>query len=89
MFGNAGKKDIAFAYDDQELVAFNLTRTTTERVNYEAIEALKDGLFFSGKYESETKVFDSPKLVIMSNSLPCYESMSMDRWDVYELKSGV
>lgn len=88
VFGNAGKKDLAFAYDDQEIVAFNLTRTTQERVNYEAMEALKDGLMFSGKYESETKVFDSPKLVVMSNTLPDYEAMSLDRWHILELNGG-
>lgn len=88
VFGNAGKKDLAFAYDDQPIVAFNLTRTTTERVNYEAMEALKDGLLFSAKYESETKVFTPPKMVVMSNNYPNYDSMSLDRWCVYELKGG-
>lgn len=88
VFNNAGKKDLAFAYDDQEIVAFNLTRTTEERVNYEAIESLKDGIMFSAKYESETKVFNSPQLVVMSNYPPDFSAMSQDRWDTYELRAG-
>lgn len=88
IFGNAKTKDIAYAYDDQEIVACNLTRTQASRVNYEALEALKDGLMFSGKYESTTKVFASPRLVVMSNNDPDFEAFSQDRWDYYTLEEG-
>ena len=88
VFGNAGKKDLSYAYNDQEIIAFNLTRTTTDRINYESIEAFKDGLMFSGKYESETKVFNSPNMLVMSNELPNYKAMSADRWQVYDLREG-
>lgn len=82
VFNNAGKKDLAFAYDDQPIVAFNLTRTTDGRVNYEAMESLKDGLMFSAKYESETKVFTPPSIVVMANFQPERDMMSLDRWDI-------
>lgn len=88
-FANAGKKDLAFAYDDQPIICFNLTRTTTDRVNYESMEALKDGLLFSAKYGSETKIRSKcPSMVIMSNTMPNLESMSDDRWCIFELKEG-
>lgn len=89
VFGNAKTKDIARAYDGQDIVAVNLTRTQTKRVNYEAFEALKDGLMFSGKYEPETKVFDSPRVIVMSNDKPNFWAMSRDRWDVYYLDNGL
>ena len=89
MFGNAGMKDIAYAYDGQDTVAFNLTRCTEGRVNYTAMEALKDGLLFSAKYESEPKVYPTPPaMVVMSNTLPDYSSMSLDRWRVLSLRGG-
>ena len=88
VFCNAGKKDLAFAFNDQKQIAFNLTRTTEGRVNYEAMESLKDGLIFSGKYESTTKVFTPPKMVVFSNTLPDYESMSNDRWNVFKIENG-
>lgn len=89
VFSNGGKKDLAFAYDDQPIVAFNLTRQTNGRVNYEAMEQLKDGLMFSGKYESQTKVFDAPAMVVMSNFEPDYSSMSQDRWQIGNLNEGI
>lgn len=89
VFGNAGKKDLAYAYDGQPIVAFNLTRTTEGRVNYESMESLKDGLMFSAKYESETKVYQNPpKMLVMSNTLPDTTAMSIDRWDMYQLEEG-
>ena len=88
VYNNAGKKDISYAYDYQPIVAFNLTRTTQGRVNYEVMESLKDGLLFSSKYESTMKVFTPPKLVVMSNSLPDFSSMSEDRWKVLTLDGG-
>lgn len=89
VFNNAGKKDLAFAYNDEPIVAFNLTRTVNGRVNYEAMEQLKDGLMFSGKYESTTKVFDAPAMVVMSNFEPDYTAMSLNRWSIGTLEGGV
>lgn len=82
MFNNSGKKDLAYAYNGEAIVAFNLTRTNCGRINYESMESLKDGIMFSGKYESAAKVFVPPKVVVFSNSPPDYTTLSIDRWDV-------
>lgn len=81
-----GKKDIAYSLpDDPKIVVMNLERDLEERVNYGAIEAVKDGLIFSGKYESKVKIFNSPHVLIFANFEPDIERMSKDRWSIVRL----
>jgi len=54
---------------------------------YEAIEALKNGFFFSGKYESGGCVFNEPHVIVFCNFLPERGSMSEDRWIIREIDS--
>ena len=78
--------DIAHAVGPgTKICIFNLTRDDEAFVSYKSLEMLKDGLFFSGKYESTDKVMDPPHVVIMANFPPKTEKMSMDRWDIREI----
>lgn len=80
---NAKTADIAYAIkEDVKIVIFNLARTLEGKVNYQAIEQVKDGLIFSAKYESTTKVFNSPHLVVFANFNPDLDALSKDRWDI-------
>lgn len=86
VFNNGKFADIAYAMkEDCKIVLFNFSRTQEDHINYNAIEALKDGLIFSGKYESNMKIFNSPHIVIFANFEPDLKSMSLDRWDIREL----
>lgn len=86
ILGNGAFKDIAQALPtNPKIVMFNITRDLEERFNYSAIEAVKDGLMFSGKYESHTKIFNSPHVVVFSNFEPRKSAMSADRWNVIHL----
>jgi len=88
ILGNGAFKDIAQALpDNPKIVLFNITRDLEERINYSALEAVKDGLIFSGKYESKTKIFNSPHVVIFSNFEPRKESMSLDRWKIIKIST--
>ncbi len=49
------KEDIAYAYNHEELVIFDLTRSDKEFINYSLIESFKNGRLFSPKYESRIK----------------------------------
>jgi len=86
ILGNGAFKDLACSLpDDPKIVIFNLTRDLEERINYSALEAIKDGLMFSAKYESHTKVFNSPHVIVFANFEPKTESMSQDRWIITKL----
>jgi len=82
-----GLKDIAFALPDApEIVIFDLPRTLEDRVNYEAIESVKDGMIFCAKYESKMKIFNSPHVVIFANFQPDRNMLSKDRWHIVRLR---
>ncbi len=82
-----GKKvDLAYAYNYQSIVAFDLTRSDKDFINYSLIESFKDGRIFSGKYESKIKKFPSCKVIVFSNYEPDYAKLSLDRLVTYEIK---
>lgn len=68
-----------------DILIFLFPRTVEGYVSYDAIESLKDGLFFSGKYESGMAVFDPPHVICMANFAPDRSMLSADRWDIREL----
>lgn len=83
---NGRTQDLAYTIkDNTKIVVLNFTRSNENRINYGAIESIKDGLLFSGKYESCTKVFNSPHVVVFANHEPDYDQMSLDRWEVVHL----
>lgn len=82
---NNGKTaDIAYLWNGENIIV-DLSRTTSERVNYEIIEQLKNGRVFSTKYESEVKRYKRPHLIVLSNFKPDIRTMSYDRWDIREI----
>lgn len=56
-------------------------------VSYTGIEGIKNGIFFSTKYESRSCVFNSPHVIIFSNYPPDRTQLSTDRWRVHEIKT--
>lgn len=64
---------------------FHFTRSNEHYVSYEALEAVKDGMFFCGKYESGMVVFDTPHVVVFANFEPDERMLSHDRWDVIRI----
>lgn len=64
---------------------FNITRTKEDFVSYEALESVKDGIFFNGKYESGMCMFNPPHIFVFANFEPKYEAMSKDRWKVVRI----
>jgi len=78
--------DIAHAYSGEPIVVFDLMRQQETHNNYYAtIEAMKNGMIFSGKYESTTKVFKPAKIIVFANWEPDYSTLSADRWDVVSI----
>lgn len=79
---NGKNTDIKFAYNGQSIVVFDFSRTIMGRVNYEAIESIKNGIFFNSKYQSGMKIFDSPHVICLANFEPDLTKLSSDRWHV-------
>jgi hypothetical protein len=82
--------DIAYALtDDPKNVIFNITRTQEERFNYQALEAIKDGVLFSAKYESKVKIFNPPHVFVFANFAPDRRAMSRDRWRIAQISPSL
>lgn len=88
IFTNSKSADIAFAYNMENIVIFDFARSLEEKINYKIIEDLKNGRLFSTKYTCKFKLFDSPKVIIMSNFIPDINKLSLDRWDVHRIADG-
>ena len=69
-----------------EIIIVDLPRTfNNDYVSYTGIEEIKNGCFYSGKYEGGMALFNSPHIIIFSNEGPAMENLSMDRWVIVEL----
>lgn len=82
---NGKTSDIAYAYCHEPLVVFDFSRSFEEYINYGVIESLKNGVLFSTKYQSKTKVFKPAKIIVFANFEPDTDKLSEDRWDVIHL----
>lgn len=70
---------------DPKVVIVDLQRTVDASQDiYKTIESVKDGIFFSGKYES-TMVYikEKPHVFVVSNHPPDIEMFSKDRWRIF------
>jgi len=67
------------------IVIVDCPRDRLEYMNYGAIEQVKNGLVFSGKYESTMMVFNSPHVVIFANDEPDRSMYSDDRWIIKKI----
>lgn len=84
-FTNSASKDISLAYKGEKTAIFDFTRDREGAINYSIIESIKNGVLFSAKYASQTKVYASPFVVIFANWMPDKSKMSLDRWDIRTL----
>lgn len=67
------------------IILLDIPRTNEEYINYGAIEQLKNGCIYSGKYEGGQCVFPHPHVIIFANFAPDITSMSSDRWHIVKL----
>lgn len=72
-------------YDKLKIVLIDYTRSIENYVSYEAIEAVKNGIFYNTKYESKQVLFEVPHVFCFANFTPHVESMSADRWEIITL----
>lgn len=70
---------------DNLIAIWDLSRTSEDFIPYGSIEAIKNGLFFAGKYESEMAIFNTPHVVVFANYPPDRTKLSDDRWNIIHI----
>lgn len=85
LHGLARVREITGQYPQVIVVDIQRSIKASENI-YATIESVKDGIFFSGKYESamvDGKL--NPDVFVVSNSPPDVEMLSKDRWKIFEI----
>ena len=84
-----GKKDNIFNQvlmmeDKRGIILLDVPRHNVDYINYGCLEALKNGLIYSGKYEGGQCIFDIPHIIVFMNDIPngFYEKFSGDRYEM-------
>lgn len=84
--------DVLHAYDDEEIVVFDIPKdaqsSDKDFIPYGAIEKIKDGTFFSGKYEGRMhcRPYDA-HVIVFANCLPkdgCWDPARTRLWRLSE-----
>lgn len=69
------------------IVIYDIPRSIgADYVSYTSIEKIKDGKFFSGKYESGMVRFNKPHIICFANEPPQTSKLSKDRWVIKNLR---
>lgn len=79
------KHAIACMDEYPRIILFDLVRSVEGFVSYDALESVKNGIFFSGKYEGKMVIGKCPHLIVFSNFRPDVTKLSTDRWNIIEL----
>lgn len=75
--------DMAYIYDEDTKVLFiDVPRSKVSHFQYDFLEQVKDGRLVSSKYESVTKRFTPPHIVVFMNEEPDFNALSSDRYNL-------
>lgn len=52
---------------------------------YSGLESLKNGMIFDKRYQYRVKRINRPQVIVFTNTLPKFNLLSPDRWQIYEI----
>lgn len=73
--------------DFPEIIIIDIPRSMSDYVSFGGIEKIKDGCFYSGKYEGGMVVMNCPTIICFANTQPDESKMSADRWNINEINN--
>ena len=91
IMSNAHKRDLMHVLSKLpllETIFFNIPRSGHERINYEAIEEVKDGELFSTKYNGTDISINATRMIICTNMVLEWKALSIDRWKIMIINSN-
>lgn len=69
-----------------DIIIIDIPRSVDlQYLSYTGIEEVKNGCFYSGKYEGGMCLFNPPHMIVFSNELPTLCKLSMDRWSIHKI----
>lgn len=92
LYVSGGAKDIKYAIaeyvktNNLKVAIFDIPRDKENYMVYSALEEVKNGIFFSPKYEAGMVMFNTPHVIVFANFHPQLENtLSQDRWHIVNL----
>lgn len=67
-----------------EIIILDIPRDC-EGCSYKGLEEIKNGIFYSPKYEGGMVTFNPPHIIVFTNHEPLRHKMSSDRWNIVEI----
>ena len=52
---------------------------------YSGLEALKNGVMYDKRFHFKKRRIDRPQVIVFTNTLPDWDLMSRDRWQVWRM----
>lgn len=93
IYVNGKAADVKFAIAEMnkkpKVVIFGFPRSSEDYVSYASLEEVKDGMFFSTKFESGMSLFNPPHVIVFANFAPDERKLSKDRWHIVKIKPHV
>ena len=83
--GNHKSEDIKRAYKQERIVVFHFLKTEGSMINYDIIETIKDGFYFSRKRKTKMIHYKIPHVVVFARFIPDPEVFSHDRMHLVEM----
>ncbi len=71
-----------------KIMVMDIPRAQGNKISYSTLEEIKNGCFFSSKYESKMVLTNIPHIIVMANKGPKEEDMSEDRWDIQRVDTA-
>lgn len=68
-----------------KIVIMDIPRSSLGLISYQAIEMVKGGCIYSGKYEGGIAIYPRPHVICLSNEKPDESMMSADVWNVQQI----
>lgn len=69
-----------------KMIFVDITRSSYNSVSYNALESLKNGYFYSSKYDSSEILMNTVHIVCFCNYKPDITKLSQDRWEIVEIE---
>lgn len=71
--------------DELQMIIIDIPRKNGNSLSYSAVECILNGMITNTKYETGTKVFNPPHVIVFSNEFPEKCHLSEDRWKISEI----
>ena len=78
---------ICSLYTGQEIIIIDIPRSLKWNIRLSTvIETIKDGLIYDSRYTGKVKHIRGVKVLVFTNSNPPLKALSIDRWDIVQIK---